>query len=185
MITIEKDFNVIDLLKDSVFYPASGIDGKGIEFLIHKSKSFIQVDYSVSIREVRTAMENDFKGVGYKLKRLTQIGKEEIIQPYNPILNEHEQSKINENSNIKERYELNNFSSFMLQAIYENERGTEFSLLHVGAEACSVFNSLYVKNNINPKAVVIINPSEGYGDNWTKFTDPDFKFYKPEGSKFF
>ena len=54
----------------------------------------------------------------------------------------------------------------------------KFSILHIGGEACATFEALYLSNGINPTVVVILNPSEGYGDNWTLFTNPDFRLYQ-------
>ena len=54
----------------------------------------------------------------------------------------------------------------------------KFSLLHIGGEACATFDALYVNNDINPRAVALLNPGEGYGDNWTIFTDPGYRLFK-------
>ena len=145
MDTIE---NIKELLEESVFYPASGIDGTAIMLLMDKSKSFIQVDYSISEHQVRQAMTNDFKNTGYALKSLTRIDVNDIIQPYKPVFNEHEEHRLSNNPHVKDRYELNNFHPFVIRAIYESKGGIKFSLLHIGAEALVVFNSLYVKYKI-------------------------------------
>ncbi|MBA7580284.1 hypothetical protein ES708_22175 [subsurface metagenome] len=79
---------------------------------------------------------------------------------------------------------VRNFSPFALWAVYEldtqNPSGkiNRFSILHIGGEACATFDAIYIGNKINPLAVVILNPGEGYGDNWTIFRDPAYQFYK-------
>jgi hypothetical protein len=80
-----------------------------------------------------------------------------------------------------------NFTPFALWAVYEldpmatgdtREKMDKFSILHLGGEACATFDALYLSNGINPTAVVLLNPAEGYGDNWTLFTNPDFRLYQ-------
>ena len=41
-----ESFNIADILSDSVFYPAAGIDARDIECLSNLSNSFVHVDYS-------------------------------------------------------------------------------------------------------------------------------------------
>ena len=53
-----------------------------------------------------------------------------------------------------------------------------FLILHIGGEACATFDAIYVSNKINPKAIAILNPGEGFGDNWTQLRNPDYRFYK-------
>ncbi|MFM7589774.1 MAG: hypothetical protein ACKO55_11765, partial [Bacteroidota bacterium] len=57
-------------LKNSVFYPASGIDAIDIEqFSLEryfgKFVSFLHVDYSMLPQDVENAMNHDFVGLGY------------------------------------------------------------------------------------------------------------------------
>lgn len=184
-------FNIIDILEGSVFYPGSGVDGKDIKFLTDKYCSFIHVDYSASRYEVETAMRNDFERVGYDLIGLKRVRIKELTPmgfiPRATELNEHEQARINDFDFIRDRFYGENFTPFALWAVYElnplktgKTKGkiSRFSLLHIGEEACATFEAIYVSNKINPKCVVILNPSEGYGDNWTLFTNPEFRLYQ-------
>ena len=81
----------------------------------------------------------------------------------------------------------NTHKPFCFWAIYEIDetltgRTTgkikKFSLLHIGGEACATFDALYFRNDINPRAVAILNPGEGYGDNWTIFTDTEYRLFR-------
>lgn len=54
----------------------------------------------------------------------------------------------------------------------------QFSALQIGGEAFEAFDFLYVNNDINPRVVTIVNLGEGHADNWTKFTDPDYRLFK-------
>ena len=186
----DKSFDLNDILIGSVFYPAAGINAWDIKYLSNQSNSFVHVDFSASKEVVETAMKTEFQGVGYKIIGLKSIAISELTNSgfttHNFQLNEYEKDKLNMKS-ISDNFYYGNFTPFALWAVYElDEEMTgrtegkikRFSLLHIGGEACATFEDLYLTNKINPECVAIIFPGESYGDNWTKFTDPDFRFYK-------
>ncbi len=179
-------FNIKNILTDSVYYPASGIDGRAIEGLSEFSSSFIHCDYSVSQEQVQNALQENFKLVGYKLIGLKYISKNELTPndfiphnfPFNEI--EKERSHFLQNS-------IKNFTPFALWAVYElddnsthktKDKVKKFSILHIGGEACATFDALYIGNKINPLGIAILNSGEGYGDNWTLFKDTNSQLYK-------
>lgn len=184
-------FNLIDILQNSVYYPASGIDSTPIEVFGNKYNSYINVDYSMSYDDVRRSMEFDFEKVGYKLVGIKDVTLEELIpngRTYSPIeLNEHELKRLKENQHIYDLFYSFTSSVFAIWSVYELSedltnksigKAKRFSLLHICGEGSVTFKALYVQNKINPRAIAIINPGEGYGDNWTKFTDYKYRFYQ-------
>ena len=183
-------FNLKDILDESVYYPAAGIDASDIECLSSHYNSFIHVDYSTPRDVVEPGMRSHFESVGYDLIGIKHVSKEEL----NPMgfitnkfaLNDHESQRLEENF-IRDRFKYRNFTCFALWAVYElNPKKTgktqgkakRFSLLHIGGEACATFEAIYIQNKINPSAIAIISPGEGYGDNWTIFRDPQFRLYQ-------
>jgi hypothetical protein len=184
-------FNIQDILSNSVFYPASGIDGRDIECLSRRYSSFVHVDYSTLRDVVENGMLGHFEGVGYRLIGMKDIQKNELTPAnfrHQPLpLNAHEKDRLERNSFIRDHFNGNNFTPFALWAVYElntplnaqnQEKPRRFSLLHIGGEACATFEALYYNNKINPAAVSIISPGEGFGDNWTLFTHPEFRLYQ-------
>lgn len=181
-----ESFDIKNILIDSVYYPASGIDGRAIRGLSNYSNSFIHVDYSEKKETVENALRSDFIKVGYRLMGLKHISRYELT-PKNIIthdfhLMESEQERINFLKNS-----IQNLTPFALWAVYEldsslthktSNKVKRFSLLHIGGEACATFDALYVSNKMNPLAIAILNPGEGYGDNWTSFRETDYRFYK-------
>jgi len=178
-------FDIKKILANSTFYPASGIDATNIEALSEYTNSFVHVDYSVTEEKVRRAMSEDFQGVGYKLIGLKHLSKEELTP--NGFKQNNFPLKDSEVERMENMTQARNIhSSFCYWAVYElNESSTggskknkRFSLLHIGGEACATFDALYVNNGINSKAVAILNPGEGYGDNWTIFRDPGYRLFQ-------
>ena len=183
-------FNIQEILNQSVYYPASGIDASDIECLGNKFNSFIHVDYSYKKKDVYEAMTKHFKPVGYELIGIKEVLQTELtpngIQLNDIVFNKHEKERLKQNF-IKTKFNKLNFKPFAYWAVYQlnsnftnklTDKTSQFSLLHIGNEACATFEVLYITHKINPSAIVIIDPSEGYGDNWTLFTNPNFRFYK-------
>lgn len=189
-INFNESFDLADILTDSVFYPASGIDNRDIECLSNYSDSFVHVDYSTPKEVVEPEMRFAFDRLGYDLIGFKSVPREELrttsFQPQNFVINDHERERL-EKDFIADRFYCRNFIPFVFWAVYElnsnkidsNEgKAKRFSLLHIGAEACATFEAIYVANKINPLAISILSPGEGYGDNWTSFRDPSFRFYQ-------
>jgi hypothetical protein len=118
------------------------------------------------------------------------VSKEELtpagFTPNNFALNDYEKQRLVSIS-IRDRFNQRNFKPFALWALYElnpaktgktHGKAQRFSILHIGGEACATFEALYIQNKINPSAIAIINPGEGYGDNWTRFSDPQFRLHQ-------
>lgn len=183
-------FSLIDILTGSAFYPASGIDAADIKCLSPLTNSFVHVDYSSPRDYVESRMIRDFKSAGYELIGIKEITQNELspkgFRPSKYPLNSHEKRRL-EMEFVRDRFFSVNFTPFALWAVYElnpemtdrrKDKISRFSLLHIGGEACAALESLYLGNKINPFAVTIILPGEGYGDNWTIFRDTRFRLYQ-------
>lgn len=181
------DFNIKLFLKNSAFYPASGVDGSHLKALSqHGIENFIHVDYSMPKEEVQLALSTNFKSLGYQLIKISEVTKSQITpNGFRPIAsipyNEHERDRLSREAFIRDRFNGVNFTPFAFLAEYElegNDNSSKISILHIGGEACATFEATYLTNGINPIAVVIIKPAEGFGDNWTLFTNSDFRLYQ-------
>lgn len=186
-------FNLSALLENSVFYPASGIDGIDIECLTqsHSYASFIHVDYTTARDTVVAAMTHHFRPVGYELMGGTviPITQEQLtpdgFTPHFTPPNVHERARLQRDfirrafngQSLRRPFAL--WAVFELSPLLTAKKGKikRFSLLHLGGEAVATFDALYLNRAINPSAVVISNPGEGYGDNWTLFTNPSFRLH--------
>lgn len=172
----ESSFNLKEILKNSTFYPASGIDFNNIEELLKYNNSFVHVDYSLSENTIEEALRFNIRHEGFELIGLKRIDQSELypngFKINNFPLTDSEAERIS-----RREQAANYLNPFCFWAVYEFDIGEQFSLLHIGGEACATFDALYVKNGINPTAIAILNPSECYGDNWTKFTDPEYRLF--------
>lgn len=171
--------NIDKFLKDSIFYPASGTDGRAGEVLYRYSNKSVNVDYTRSKEEVSYGLSNDFKPLGYNLISLEEIPESSLTPrswvPHNIPLSPEEQNRISNLQNAQQAHPpFALLAKFKLStdSTHSNEKVKEFSILHICGEACATYDALYLNRRISPIALAILNCGQGYGDNWTQFRNP-------------
>jgi hypothetical protein len=186
---IDEAFNMKDIIRNSMFYPASGIDGFPITVLKKYTNSFVYVDYGTPIKEVEQSLLNDFKLVGYELKGLKFLNKEDIypkdVAFENYTFNAHELDRLSMPF-IRKLYRNAMRNTCGYWAVYQlkedamikKDKLPYFSLLHIHGEAIDFFTKTYGYYHINPLAMTFICIGEGYGDNWTIFRNTSYPFFQ-------
>jgi hypothetical protein len=164
---IEKgEIPLADLLQNSFFYPASGMDGQVVKFFSKETNSFVFCDYGV--KEVNF-LENMNNFHAYSLIGFQKIELEDLFQ-----------TTTFEKIRISEKMPGFSGEKYAYWCVYErnaektNEFGAErFSLLFISYDGVNSFYHLYSKRNINPLFLGIIQPGTGFGGNWTDFRNFD------------
>ena len=123
-----ESFKINEVLLNSVFYPASHLDGIGIELFSQEFNSYVHADYSTPREMVYNAMFNHFSGVGYDLVGIKDISKNELnpggYTPSKITMTEYENERLNHDF-IRDLYMNKTIKSFALWAVYElNEKKT-------------------------------------------------------------
>lgn len=164
-------FPITDILRGSVFYPASGTDGRPVQYFAGFAHSFVYVDCNVSSDEVTSQLET-FKGFKLYKARSIEIRdlsfwKYRVIRPGRF------------DGDPRTLHVPPDFVPFVLWAVYDRlpefgeTHGPErFSLLFVGGEGVSTFQSLYYSNHCSPSVIALIM-CDGFTGNWTQFLDPN------------
>ena len=167
-------FPLQELLRDSLYYPASGFDVDPVEHLGGNIISFVYVDYAYTRERFRSELEDpEFLGLGYDLLATRVVTERELAphgwHPEPPTPDDGDPS----------RYRDWIQEPFCDWCIFQRQRDSpyshgpdRFSLLYLCADGVAAFQALYVTNSVAPKAVAIIQPGTGFGGNWTDFTDP-------------
>ncbi|MDQ1314622.1 MAG: hypothetical protein QG662_731 [Pseudomonadota bacterium] len=159
------------LLRDSLYYPASGFDGNPIRHLAGNIHSFIYADYGHERDEFDRALHDEgFRG--YEILAEREVTEQELAphgwRPIPPSLYEGRPKA----SDCKAPFCL----WVVLQRLADMppSHGPErFSLLYLCADGAAAFQALYVANKLAPRAIAIIQPGHGFGGNYTDFTDPE------------
>lgn len=166
-------FPIKQLLKNSLYYPACGLDGGIIKFCNTAGKnlnikSFVYCDYGIGEESFK---ENQNTFHGYHVLGTRNIKKEELIPN-----GWEQQIPTTLNLNNYFRYQ-DSWKPFVNWTIYqrnpdvkENHGPKKFSLLYIGGEGVATYQALYWSNQIAAKALAIIRPGTGFGGNWTDFT---------------
>ena len=166
-------FPLREILRDSLYYPASGLQGAPVQYLAGSILSFVYVDYGIRRDEFRRELESvGFKG--YRLVTLRSVSEGELAPRGWPSI----QCSLGDGDPESHRDWIKPFYCdwAVLQrcAGYADEHGPDrFSYLFVCADGVAAFQALYVQNLAAPRAIAIIQPGAGFGMNWTDFADPE------------
>ncbi len=168
---------VYDLLLNSLFYPASGLDGGVVRDCNTMGRSlgirsFVYCDYATG--------EQAFENEQASFKRYHVFASRRLVQSdlaphgWNPIL----PPNLSMAEYIKNQSRLK--SPFSTWTIYERDSDKDeehgpfrFSLLYIGGEGIATYQALYWTQKIAPGALAIIQPGTGFGLNYTNFSDPN------------
>ena len=169
----ESPFPLRKLLQDSLYYPASGFDGKPVKYLAGNILSFVYVDYGYSRGELINALKNPgFRGYDLVAKR--SVTEPELTpRSWRPTPPDPSDG----NPACHRDWIKDPFCEWL---VFERRKDVpvthgprRFSLVYLCADGVAAFQALYVANSIAPKAVAVIQPGHGFGMNYTNFEDPN------------
>jgi hypothetical protein len=168
-----------ELLRDSLYYPACGLDEKPIKYLAGNVFSFVYAEYC----KLQQDRMRDRTFDGYFNIVWREFGLSEFVDPgWQPAF----QVPL-------EKREVYGWEkrTFILWSVWkrlpdkESSHGPElFSLLYMGSEAVNTYHILYNGNNrqnttpIAPKILAIVQPGDGFGGGWTPLKKPAELFHK-------
>ncbi len=188
-------FPLEDLLRDSLYYPASGVDGSPVELFSGMAHSFIYSDYMLTVGKVRASMGRtinphiDGQGfAGYRQLFSRDIAADLLVPNRRALL---QLSETDVDSGIQVFTEADDdhdaprcgvcyyYQRLSLQAVWsvyerldnfdEDYGAKRFSLLSIRGDASALYQMLYTWNRIDPQIVYISLFGLGYGGNWTNF----------------
>jgi len=162
------EFAFPDLLKDCCFYPASGTDGRPVQFLSGLFHSYVYADYLIGRENLDSELEQrGFRGYRMAVRQELspqQLGLNDWLCPLGtpPV----EFAAPFATWFVFER----------LPKFGEDHGPLRFSLLFLGMDGVGAWEALF--SSVLPKALVIISPGTGFGGNHTDFRDPQGLFAK-------
>ena len=175
-------FPLHSILQNSLYYPASGLNGTPVKYLAGNIHSFIYADYGVYKGEfiqnlIGAGEDCGFKG--YRWVRQMDLHKGDLVpdgwQP--PIIPDTIQGR--EGLQDIERYcmPFGHWSVWKRKADFPPEHGPDvFSFLFLGGEMSAVYQALYSRNKLKPRVLAIIQPG-CMGGEWEGVTC-DNSFFK-------
>ena len=176
-------FPLMEILQDSLYYPAAGLNGTPVKFLGGNIFSFIYADYGVSNREFLRNLNGIEKHCGFlgytcALQREIRVGE---IVPRGwvpPLLPENSYDRRFLLEQERRCDPFGHWSVWRRKPAFPPEHGPEaFSFLYLGGELNACYQALYIRNAIRPKVLAIIQPGSGFGGNWNH-TEGNRSFFK-------
>ena len=161
------------LLWNSVYYPASGLDGGVIKYCntFGRSmgiRSFVYCDYNTNEAELCDNVANHFRGYTIFTHRNVSVGELGVKRlSMEPIDDRAKHKHL-----TPEGVPFCHWFIMERDSAFGDEHGPKrFSLLFLCCEGVTAYVQLYSQNEILPKALAIIQPGTGFGGNWTDFRD--------------
>jgi len=168
---LTKKFPIQKILKDSVYYPACGLDGTPVKWLAGNFHSFIYADYLVTQEQVVEDICGPLKRNGFK-------GYKPVLQrslAYDEILPSGWQPSMipcsGTSGHAIDRWKTS-ASPFGHWSVWQRQSGLDqhhgppaFSLLYITGEMSLVYQALYFVNQISPAVLVLIQPGS-MGGEW-------------------
>jgi hypothetical protein len=163
-------------LNGSLYYPASGFDGRPVQLLGGFLHSFIYVDYGVGREGLAAAIESA-GFCGYRLAGRNPLKQTDLApNGWHPTIPErfhHDVARFQQLNRDWVRPPFAEWLVFDRLADFGEDHGPErFSLLYVGADGVATYQALYLQNRAGPEVLAIIQPGTGFGGAYTDFRDP-------------
>jgi hypothetical protein len=167
------EFDIRDVLKDSMYYPASGYDGHPVEYFLGNVYSFIYVDYSISRENLLEEITNNgFRG--YRIILQLPISESQLAPNGWRIRATPDRAEYHQPDHYSDVFEKPFAEWFIFERTEEygeDHNPSRFSLLFICADGAAAYQALYLENRMAPKILAIIQPGEAFGCNWTDFTN--------------
>jgi len=169
-------------LRESCFYPSSGLDASPVLLANGCVHSFVYVDYGTSRDAVLRALSSPgFKH--YKLLLQRDVSKQELVpERWTPTVRYwfDDPGAHGRLMTAQQACEPFGVWSIWRRVAEQNERAGPllFSVLFLGGEALASYDGLYRRVGVVPKVMALIQPGHAFGGNWTNFTDPMGPFWR-------
>jgi hypothetical protein len=174
-------FPLKQIVKNSLYYPASGLNGTPVKFLSGHILSFIYADYSLSKRKFLNNLNGkgeDCGFSGYTAVFQKEIFRNEIV-PENwspPFLPEKNVERLMERQ--RKYIPFGHWSVWKRNKELKNTHGANiFSFLFLGGEMSAIYQGLYNRLEVTPLILAIIQPG-AMGGEWESVISDDSFFKK-------
>jgi len=170
---------LIDLLRNSLFYPAAGFDGSPLRHAnVLKVNSFIFVDNLFYDETTLEKHINDFPVRGYHIYGIKDLQQSDLISNgWKPqVPQQYSDSWGSYLNNMKLAGESPT-SSYARWIVFErdepltDEHGpSSISLIFIRGEGIATYQALYIQKKVLPRVFAIIRPGTmGFGGNFQSF----------------
>ena len=176
---VDQTLPVEEILKESLFYPASGVDGSPIMHWDLGVRSFVYVDITLDENSLNQILKNA-PPRGYKAY-IRDVKEDELrLQNWQPsslsISDPMRYMAIIQEAGINKNSTYAKWVVFKRNVDLTDAHGPDrFCLLFIRGEGIASYQALYTARKILPKIVAIIRPGTGWGGNFNSFENDFLK----------
>ena len=179
----DREFRLRDILEDSLYYPACGLNGTPIKYLAGNVHSFVYADYMVPKNEYLrniNGTDADSGCSGYHTVLQREIFQDDIVpRGWTPLLVPRDQAA--QERILWGQRGCEPFGHWSVWRRDEDKPASHgpdmFSLLYLGGEMSAVYQGLYCRLGISPAILAIISPG-ALGGEWEGVPSNDSFFKK-------
>jgi len=178
----EGSLPIPEILSDSLYYPASGLNGTPVKFLGGNVHSFVYADYGIPVKAMLSNLhgldkDSGFKGFSLVREREVlhrELFPEDVRYDFIPTKRQIENGRCSMTRHPEET--AGHWSIWQRQMEYPDAHGPElFSFLYICGEMSRVYQALYTKLRKRPLVLAIIQPG-CFGGEWERTEDEDSMF---------
>jgi len=158
------------LLRESVFYPCSGLDGRPVQLLGRRWQKFVYADYGINPEQFETeCRERGFRG--YDLDGLEFMPWHYLLKrPWSAIKGDLDLVAERGGPQVPEPFIAS--STWNRQTEFNEEHGpARFSLWFIRLEAVTAYRELYVQHRVAPQCLVDVCPGLAFGGNYRGYSE--------------
>ena len=161
---------ITEFLKESLFYPCSGLDGAPIKFTGKHFQKFIYVDYTIERDQfLQQCAHPGFRG--YRMTDAHDLSVESVFGASWEDVGHQLRATVSDRD-----FDWSPESAFILATHFErvdgfdDEHGPEqFDLWFIQCEAITTYRALYTRRGIKPKCVAHIRSGIAFGGNFSGY----------------
>ena len=175
-------FPLIEILRDSCFYPASELDASPVIIANGFIHSFIYADYGVKKDDyIKAINQTGFRGYRCVLNR--DVRKDEIVPAaWTPRMPTYFDEWNGFNRLLEAQSKCEPFGHWTiwqrLDCCDDRIGPSLFSFFFLAGEGVATYQGLYERNHTVPTMLALIQPGHAFGFNWTNFFDPSAPFWQ-------
>ncbi len=172
-----------DVLTESLYYPACGLDGTPVKFFAGNVLSFVYADYEVTKDEYLRNLDGHDAGSGFRGYRSIvqrEVFTNDIVPSgWRPLMTPSSPEQRERLRECEARCRpFGHWSVWQRSADFGESHGPDmFSVLYFAGEMSAIYQGLFCRLGIAPKILAIIQPGGGLGGGWEN-PDRDDSFFK-------
>ena len=177
----QQRFPLEDILRDSLYYPACGLNGTPVKYLSGHVVSFVYADIGVTKAEFLDDLNGQCEGCGFK--GYQSVFQREVLRA--EVVPANWRPPFEGFAHTKRLMEVQaRCVPFGHWSVWRREEGLDdghgaelFSFFYMGGEVSAIYQGLYNRLGLAPLVLAVVQPGGGIDGSWDRL-DAEGSFFK-------